>query len=328
MRPHRHRAQRRAAPRRGRTVPGGRAGVRPRTAPVRRADRVVPGDQAPAGRHVRADEPRRERHLCCRRGGGGCRTDTTHRAAAATAKLLAADAAQANAGAAVQVLGGMGFTWAMLPHYLVKRAWVLDQAFGTAEELAGALGARRGGGMTDAHGACRRRRRRPHHHDRPPGPAERPRSTRRPPDRRRPRGGVHRRLPAGGAAHRGRHRLLLRCRLGREQPWRGQAPARQPAAADGPAGPSPDRPAHRDPAARGVRGARLGGRPRVPARPGGRPHRRRRRQPVLAALHHAGVHPGQRRDLARPAAGRRSPGRRSCSSWADRSPGPTRRRGG
>jgi alkylation response protein AidB-like acyl-CoA dehydrogenase len=61
--------------------------------------------------------------------------------AAAGAKLLAADAAIANAGTAIQVLGGMGFTWAMLPNYLLKRAWVLEQSFGTVDEHALALGA-------------------------------------------------------------------------------------------------------------------------------------------------------------------------------------------
>ena len=28
----------------------------------------------------------------------------------------------------IQVLGGMGFTWDMLPNYLLKRAWVLEHA--------------------------------------------------------------------------------------------------------------------------------------------------------------------------------------------------------
>jgi hypothetical protein len=39
----------------------------------------------------------------------------------------------------VQVLGGMGFTWEMLPHYYLKRAWVLEQSFGTADAHALAL---------------------------------------------------------------------------------------------------------------------------------------------------------------------------------------------
>ncbi|HEY5697975.1 MAG TPA: acyl-CoA dehydrogenase [Acidimicrobiales bacterium] len=59
---------------------------------------------------------------------------------AASAKLLAADAAINGAGTAVQVLGGMGFTWAMLPHYLLKRAWILEQAFGSADDHALRLG--------------------------------------------------------------------------------------------------------------------------------------------------------------------------------------------
>ena len=62
--------------------------------------------------------------------------------AASAAKLLAADAAIANAGTAVQVLGGMGFTWDMLPNHLLKRAWVLEHAFGEADHHAAALGTR------------------------------------------------------------------------------------------------------------------------------------------------------------------------------------------
>jgi alkylation response protein AidB-like acyl-CoA dehydrogenase len=60
---------------------------------------------------------------------------------AAAAKLLATDAAITNAGDAVQVLGGMGFTWEMLPNYLLKRAWVLEHGFGTADEHALRVGA-------------------------------------------------------------------------------------------------------------------------------------------------------------------------------------------
>jgi alkylation response protein AidB-like acyl-CoA dehydrogenase len=50
--------------------------------------------------------------------------------AASTAKLLAGDAGVTNGRTAVQVLGGMGFTWEMLPHYFLKRAWLLEQSFG------------------------------------------------------------------------------------------------------------------------------------------------------------------------------------------------------
>jgi alkylation response protein AidB-like acyl-CoA dehydrogenase len=60
-------------------------------------------------------------------------------AAASAAKVLAGDAALANGRTAVQVLGGMGFTWEMTPHYFLKRAWVLEQNFGTADTHALAL---------------------------------------------------------------------------------------------------------------------------------------------------------------------------------------------
>jgi alkylation response protein AidB-like acyl-CoA dehydrogenase len=60
--------------------------------------------------------------------------------AAARAKLLAAEAAITNASTAVQILGGMGFTWDMLPNYLLKRAWVLEHGFGVADDHAARLG--------------------------------------------------------------------------------------------------------------------------------------------------------------------------------------------
>ena len=62
-------------------------------------------------------------------------------AAAAAAKVVASDAAITNASTAVQVLGGMGFTWDMLPNHLLKRAWVLEHTFGTGEHHAEQLGA-------------------------------------------------------------------------------------------------------------------------------------------------------------------------------------------
>jgi alkylation response protein AidB-like acyl-CoA dehydrogenase len=61
------------------------------------------------------------------------------RAARRSAKLLAGDAAIANARSAVQVLGGMGFTWEMPAHFLLKRAWVLETTFGTSRQHALAL---------------------------------------------------------------------------------------------------------------------------------------------------------------------------------------------
>lgn len=55
------------------------------------------------------------------------------------AKVLAGEAAVENARAAVQVLGGMGFTWQTAPHFLLKRALVLDQGFGTPTQHALAI---------------------------------------------------------------------------------------------------------------------------------------------------------------------------------------------
>lgn len=54
----------------------------------------------------------------------------------AGAKLLAGEAAVENGKAAVQVLGGMGFTWEMVPHFFLKRALALDHAFGTPRRQA------------------------------------------------------------------------------------------------------------------------------------------------------------------------------------------------
>ena len=67
------------------------------------------------------------------------RGDDPDRAASA-AKLLAAEAALDGAGTAIQVLGGMGFTWDMAPNHLLKRTWVLEQAFGSADDHALRLG--------------------------------------------------------------------------------------------------------------------------------------------------------------------------------------------
>ena len=60
---------------------------------------------------------------------------------ASVAKLLATDAALDGAGTAVQVLGGMGFTWDMLPNHLLKRAWIREAGFGSADDHALRVGA-------------------------------------------------------------------------------------------------------------------------------------------------------------------------------------------
>lgn len=59
--------------------------------------------------------------------------------AVAGAKLLADEAAGANARAAVQVHGGMGITWEVPVHFFLKRAWLLASEWGTSTEHAEAL---------------------------------------------------------------------------------------------------------------------------------------------------------------------------------------------
>jgi alkylation response protein AidB-like acyl-CoA dehydrogenase len=56
--------------------------------------------------------------------------------AVAGAKLLAGEAATVTAKTAVQVHGGMGFTWEVDIHLFLKRAWVLDTAFGSVDRQA------------------------------------------------------------------------------------------------------------------------------------------------------------------------------------------------
>ncbi len=56
--------------------------------------------------------------------------------AVASGKIVAGEAALKNARAAIQVYGGMGYTWEVPVHYYLKRAFVLESVFGTAEEHA------------------------------------------------------------------------------------------------------------------------------------------------------------------------------------------------
>jgi alkylation response protein AidB-like acyl-CoA dehydrogenase len=62
--------------------------------------------------------------------------------AVASARVVAGDAAHANARACIQVHGGMGYTWEMPCHYYLKRAWALAGLFGGSEEHCEALARR------------------------------------------------------------------------------------------------------------------------------------------------------------------------------------------
>jgi alkylation response protein AidB-like acyl-CoA dehydrogenase len=57
------------------------------------------------------------------------------------AKINAGEAAMKNARTCIQVHGGMGYTWEVPAHYYYKRAWVLEQSFGTTAEHADRIGA-------------------------------------------------------------------------------------------------------------------------------------------------------------------------------------------
>nr|BFE37457.1 acyl-CoA dehydrogenase family protein [Actinomadura rugatobispora] len=63
------------------------------------------------------------------------------REAASSAKLLADEAASRGGRTGVQVHGGMGFTWEVLAHLYLKRAWVQETVFGSAGEHAEHLAA-------------------------------------------------------------------------------------------------------------------------------------------------------------------------------------------
>jgi alkylation response protein AidB-like acyl-CoA dehydrogenase len=52
------------------------------------------------------------------------------------AKVMGGEAALANAKSATQVHGGMGFTWEVDVHLSLKRAWVLDTHYGSADRHA------------------------------------------------------------------------------------------------------------------------------------------------------------------------------------------------
>jgi alkylation response protein AidB-like acyl-CoA dehydrogenase len=58
-----------------------------------------------------------------------------------SAKSVAGRAAVDNGHASMQAHGGMGYTWEVDTHLYLKRAWVLDSAFGSADDHADAVAA-------------------------------------------------------------------------------------------------------------------------------------------------------------------------------------------
>ena len=69
----------------------------------------------------------------------GCAGDALVARATMGAKLLADEAAIANGRAAIQVYGGMGFTWEVPLHLHLKRSRLLATTLGSPSHLAAAL---------------------------------------------------------------------------------------------------------------------------------------------------------------------------------------------
>jgi alkylation response protein AidB-like acyl-CoA dehydrogenase len=61
--------------------------------------------------------------------------------AVSAARVVSIDAAVGNGKDAVQVHGGMGFTWEVDVHLYLKRAWALATQFGTADDHADVIAA-------------------------------------------------------------------------------------------------------------------------------------------------------------------------------------------
>jgi alkylation response protein AidB-like acyl-CoA dehydrogenase len=105
------------------------------------ADMLVRAEVARSAVHAAAclaDDPEAAT-LEAKSAGRG--TDEIVTRAVMGAKLLADEAALANARAAIQVHGGMGFTWEVPLHLHLKRSRVLATTFGSPAELAVSLSA-------------------------------------------------------------------------------------------------------------------------------------------------------------------------------------------
>jgi alkylation response protein AidB-like acyl-CoA dehydrogenase len=74
--------------------------------------------------------------LAAEAGAAGMTAFALMQRAAAGAKLLADEAAVTNTRTAIQVHGGMGYTWEVPLHLHLKRAHVLATSFGTRAELS------------------------------------------------------------------------------------------------------------------------------------------------------------------------------------------------
>jgi alkylation response protein AidB-like acyl-CoA dehydrogenase len=105
------------------------------------ADMLVRAEVARAAVHAAACLADAPDVLAAEADAAGTSSPAWMQRAVAGAKLLADEAAITNARSAIQVHGGMGYTWEVPLHLHLKRARVLATTFGTARELSSLLGA-------------------------------------------------------------------------------------------------------------------------------------------------------------------------------------------
>jgi alkylation response protein AidB-like acyl-CoA dehydrogenase len=105
------------------------------------ADMLVRSEVARNAVHAAACLVDDEEVTTAEAAASGMTPDHLVRRAVMGAKLLADEAAIANARAAIQVHGGMGFTWEVPLHLHLKRSRLLATTFGTPGHLSSALSA-------------------------------------------------------------------------------------------------------------------------------------------------------------------------------------------
>ena len=105
------------------------------------ADMLVRAEVARAAVHAAACLADQPDVVDAEAAAAGCTPGQLVDRAVGGAKLLADEAAIGNARSAIQVHGGMGFTWEVPLHLHLKRARVHATTFGTPAERAGALAA-------------------------------------------------------------------------------------------------------------------------------------------------------------------------------------------
>jgi alkylation response protein AidB-like acyl-CoA dehydrogenase len=104
------------------------------------ADMLVRAEVARAAVHAAACLADAPDVLAAEAEAAGTAPSASMQRAAAGAKLLADEAAIANARAAIQVHGGMGYTWEVPLHLHLKRSRVLATTFGTKNMLSSLVG--------------------------------------------------------------------------------------------------------------------------------------------------------------------------------------------